>query len=60
VVELVSSEYKNRNAGEDKFFKAIPQIIGEGQITCDAEILAQTLAARNKVYRYTETRINLT
>ena len=47
----MSDEYKKRHQGADRFFKAITRILGDAQLTCDAEALAQILAAKNRVYR---------
>ena len=54
IVQLVGNEYSSRHSSADKYFNAISEIIGENQITCDVELLAQTLASKfsSKVYRF--------
>ena len=50
----MGNEYSSRHSSADKYFNAISEIIGENQITCDVELLAQTLASKfsSKVYRF--------
>jgi hypothetical protein len=49
---LISYEYSNKFSGDDRFFRAIGQIVGDSEFICTAEQLAEAVSKKgNTVYR---------